>query len=110
MLLNSGSMLNLSADVKAKNNKLETIINWGNNTNETYVGKLASNTYFRKHEGKHPFLQARIDIEPNSNFSLLFIRKHVSFHSDLKRQFAESVFDSVFSKKVTTDIDKLTAG
>lgn len=64
MLLNSGSMLNLSADVKAKNNKLETIINWGNNTNETYVGKLASNTYFRKHEGKHPFLQARIDIEP----------------------------------------------
>ncbi|MGP1477410.1 MAG: translocation/assembly module TamB domain-containing protein [Phocaeicola sp.] len=64
MLLKTGGMLNVAVEAKAKNDNLKTIINWGNNTHATYVGKLASTTHFSKTEGKHPLLNALIDIEP----------------------------------------------
>lgn len=64
MLMNSGAMLNLSVDALAKDNQLETTINWGNNTNVTYGGKFAAVTRFFKTEGKRPILQANIDIQP----------------------------------------------
>ncbi|WP_455674702.1 translocation/assembly module TamB domain-containing protein [Phocaeicola sp.] len=64
MLMNSGAMVNLTLDALAKNDHLETTINWGNNTNVTYGGKFAAVTRFYKTEGKHPILQADIDIHP----------------------------------------------
>lgn len=64
MLMNSGAMINLALNAQAQNNRLETTINWGNNTNVTYGGKFAAVTQFHKTEGKHPILQANIDIKP----------------------------------------------
>lgn len=64
MLMNSGAMVNLTIDALAKNDHLETTINWGNNTNVTYGGKFAAITRFYKTEGKRPILQADIDIQP----------------------------------------------
>lgn len=64
MLMKSGAMLNLSVEANASNDRLETTINWGNNTNVTYGGKFAASTRFFKTEGNHPILQADIDIHP----------------------------------------------
>lgn len=64
MLLNSGAMLNMAVDVHAKDDRMKTVLNWGNNTDVTYGGKLAAITRFFKTEGKSPILQADIDILP----------------------------------------------
>ena len=64
MLMKSGAMLNLSVEANAKDDRLETTVNWGNNTNVTYGGKFAANTRFFKTEGSRPILQADIDILP----------------------------------------------
>lgn len=64
MLMKSGAMLNLSVEANAKNDRLATIVNWGNNTDVTYGGKFATHTHFYKTEGSHPILQADIDIQP----------------------------------------------
>lgn len=64
MLLKSGAMLNLSVEAKAKNDHLETTVNWGNNTNVTYGGKIDTDTRFHKTEGSHPILNADIKIKP----------------------------------------------
>lgn len=66
MLMKSGSMFNVAFDAKAKDDKLETIINWGNNTDVTYVGKLATQTQFHKSNGNKPVLSADIQIEPTT--------------------------------------------
>ena len=64
MLMKSGAMLNFSVEANAKNDHLETTINWGNNTDVTYGGKFAADTRFFKTEGPHPILQADINIQP----------------------------------------------
>lgn len=64
ILMNSGAMVNLTIDAQAKNDRLATTVNWGNNTNVTYGGKFAAITRFYKTEGKRPILQADIDIQP----------------------------------------------
>lgn len=64
MLMKSGAMLNLSVEADAKNDRLATTVNWGNNTNVTYGGKFAAHTRFYKTEGSQPLLQADIDIQP----------------------------------------------
>ena len=64
MLLKSGAMLTLSVDAEAKEDNLKTVVNWGNNTDVTYGGKMAAVTRFHKTKGKNPILQADIDILP----------------------------------------------
>lgn len=64
MLMKSGAMLNLSVEAEAKNDRLATTVNWGNNTDVTYGGKFAAHTRFFKTEGSRPILQADIDIQP----------------------------------------------
>ncbi|MDE5676375.1 translocation/assembly module TamB [Phocaeicola sp.] len=64
MLLKSGAMLNFSVKANARNDRLETTVDWGNNTDVTYGGKFAANTRFFKTEGHHPILQADIEIQP----------------------------------------------
>jgi len=66
MLMKSGAMLNLSIDAEAKQDRLKTTVNWGNNTDVTYGGRVAAVTRFHKTEGKSPILQADIDILPTS--------------------------------------------
>ena len=64
MLMKSGAMLNLSMEADARNDRLATTVNWGNNTNVTYGGKFAAHTRFSKTEGNRPLLRADIDILP----------------------------------------------
>ena len=64
MLMNSGAMLNLSLNAQAKEDRLETELNWGNNTNVTYGGKLKAITTFSKSDAPSPHLQADIEILP----------------------------------------------
>ena len=64
MLMKSGAMLTMSVDAEAEQDRLKTTVNWGNNTDVTYGGKLAAVTRFFKTEGKSPILQADIDILP----------------------------------------------
>lgn len=64
MLMKSGAMLNLSLNAQAKEDLLETSLNWGNNTNVTYGGKLNTITTFSQSEGPSPLLQADIEILP----------------------------------------------
>lgn len=56
--MNSGAMVNLTVDTQAKNDRLETTVNWGNNTNVTYGGKFAAVTRFYKTE-ETPHLTGR---------------------------------------------------
>lgn len=85
MLMNSGAMLTLSMDAEAEQDRLKTTINWGNNTDVTYGGKIAAVTRFHKTEGKNPILQADIDILPTNvvlNDTLWNIRSsHVAIDS-----------------------------
>ena len=64
MLMGSGAMLNLALDASANQDKMKTIINWGNNTDVTYGGQVAAVTRFFKTKGRKPILQADVDILP----------------------------------------------
>lgn len=64
MLMNSGAMLNLSIDLQAEQDRLKTILNWGNNTDVTYGGQLSTVTRFFKTEARSPILQADIEVLP----------------------------------------------
>lgn len=64
MLMNSGAMLNLSLDASADQDKMKTVLNWGNNTDVTYGGQVAAITRFFKTEGKKPVLQADVEVLP----------------------------------------------
>ncbi len=66
MLMKSGAMLNLSLEAKAKEDQLSTLLNWGNNTNVTYGGKVNAITRFSKTEGPSPLLRADVDILPTT--------------------------------------------
>ena len=64
MLMNSGAMLNLSLDTEAQEDRLRTVLNWGNNTDVTYGGQVSAVTRFYKTEGPKPILQADVEILP----------------------------------------------
>ena len=85
MLMNSGAMITMSVDAEAEQDCLKTTVNWGNNTDVTYGGKLATVARFFKTEGRSPILQADIDILPTEvvlNDTLWNIRSsHVAIDS-----------------------------
>ena len=85
MLMKSGAMITASVDAEAEHDCLKTTINWGNNTDVTYGGKLATVARFFKTEGHSPILQADIDILPTEvvlNDTLWNIRSsHVAIDS-----------------------------
>ena len=85
MLMKSGAMITASVDAEAEHDRLKTTINWGNNTDVTYGGKLATVARFFKTEGRSPILQADIDILPTEvvlNDTLWNIRSsHVAIDS-----------------------------
>ena len=85
MLMNSGAMITLSVDAQAEEDRLKTTINWGNNTDVTYGGKLAAVARFSKTKGRSPILQTDIDILPTEvvlNDTLWNIRSsHVAIDS-----------------------------
>lgn len=56
--------LSFSVEAQARNDKMTTSINWGNNSATTYGGRLTAMTDFFKTEGEKPILQANIWIEP----------------------------------------------
>ena len=64
MLMGSGAMLNWALDASADQDKMKTVINWGNNTDITYGGQISAVTRFFKTKGKKPILQADIDVLP----------------------------------------------
>ena len=66
MLMNSGAMLNLSLDTEAQEDRLRTVLNWGNNTDVTYGGQVSAVTRFYKTEGPKPILQADVEILPTT--------------------------------------------
>lgn len=63
--MEENSMINLSVEGTAKEDRLQTFVTWGNNTNVTYSGKVSAITEFWKTEGPHSFLQARVHIHPS---------------------------------------------
>lgn len=65
ILLNSGAMLNLSLQADGKEDELKTVINYWNNTQHTYGGKIRANASFQKEERKRAPLKSRIDILPS---------------------------------------------
>ena len=85
MLMGSGAMLNLALDANANEDKMKTVINWGNNTDVTYGGQFAAITRFFKTKGKKPILQADIDVLPTQiilNDSIWNIRSsHIAVDS-----------------------------
>ncbi|MGL4518685.1 MAG: translocation/assembly module TamB domain-containing protein [Phocaeicola sp.] len=65
ILLKSGAMLNLSLQAAGKENQLHTVINWWNNTQNTYGGKVMANASFQKEEKKRAPLKSQIEILPS---------------------------------------------
>lgn len=65
ILLKSGAMLAASARLTATNNELRTIINWGNNTDVTYSGKLFAITRFEKPSDNKSQLRTNIELQPS---------------------------------------------
>jgi hypothetical protein len=64
ILLGSGATLNVALNATAQNDCLHTSLDWGNNTEVTYGGKVAATTHFSKTEGERPSLRADIDVLP----------------------------------------------
>ena len=86
MLMDSGAMLTLSVDAEAGQDQLKTTVNWGNNTDVTYGGRVSAVTRFHKTLGKSSSLQADIDILPTTvvlNDTVWNIRpSHVAVNSE----------------------------
>jgi hypothetical protein len=64
ILLGSGATLNVALNATAKDDCLQTSLDWGNNTASTYGGKLAAITRFTKTEGPNAKLRADIEVLP----------------------------------------------
>lgn len=64
ILMNKGSMINLSLNTLAKNDSLFTTLYWGNNTNVTYSGKVVAATHFSRSENQKNLL-TNINFEPS---------------------------------------------
>jgi hypothetical protein len=64
ILLGSGATVNVALNATAQDDCLHTSLDWGNNTDVTYGGKVAASTHFSKTEGDHPVLRADIDVLP----------------------------------------------
>ena len=54
----------LSLEAKAKDDIVQTTINWGNNEAVTYGGQLSAVAKFLRTEGKKPLLKAVVDLKP----------------------------------------------
>ena len=59
------SMLSLSLRAEALDDELRTVLNWGNNMQTTYSGKVDALTRFSKHEDNGNMLNATVDIRPS---------------------------------------------
>lgn len=62
---NEASMLNLSLETTAQNDRLNTSVHWGNNKSVTYGGSFSALTSFFKTEGDKPLLKVNVDILPS---------------------------------------------
>lgn len=62
---NESSMLNLSLETTAQNDRLSTSVYWGNNKSVTYSGSFSAVTRFFKTEGEKPLLKVGVDILPS---------------------------------------------
>ena len=62
--LKKNGAVNISLDVQAKDDQLNTRINWGNNSAITYSGQLAAVAQFLRTEGEKPLLKAIVDVKP----------------------------------------------
>lgn len=58
--------INYALDVKAKEDKISTIVNWGNNSSVTYSGKLDAIIQFLKTADEKPVLKTEVDIRPTT--------------------------------------------
>ena len=66
MMMESGAMLNLSANAKAQDNQIKTTLNWGNNTDVTYTGQFSTITRFSKAASDSLLLLTDIEILPTT--------------------------------------------
>ena len=62
--MKKGAMVNLALTARAKDDKLRTTINWGNNTSTTFSGKVEALAHFKQSEEKKQ-LHTTIDIQPS---------------------------------------------
>ena len=63
ILMNKGTMINLSLNTLAKQDSLFTTLHWGNNTNVTYSGKIVSSTKFARNSSSRQLL-TNINLHP----------------------------------------------
>ena len=63
LLMNKGSMINLSLNTKARQDSLFTTLYWGNNTGITYSGKVVASTSFSR-SADNKSLHTTIDLHP----------------------------------------------
>ena len=61
MRMKKGSMVNLTLNADAADDLLQTTLNWGNNTNNTYSGKVDATTRFNR-EGNDNGMHAQVDL------------------------------------------------
>lgn len=63
-LMKKGAMFNLSLITRAQHDQLHTTLYWGNNTTQTYSGKVDAVTSFRQDSLRRE-LHTRVDIQPS---------------------------------------------
>ena len=61
--LKKNGAVNLSLEAQAKDDKVSTTLNWGNNAIATYSGKLAAVAQFLRTAGEKPLLKAMVDVK-----------------------------------------------
>lgn len=64
MLMKSGAMLNVAIEANAKNDHMDATLNWGNNTDITYGGKIKALARFTRNDGEQSTLRTDIDLQP----------------------------------------------
>lgn len=65
LLMKKGAMFNISLQTQARNDKLSTTLFWGNNTRQTFSGKIEAVTAFLKNPSTNE-LETNIDIHPSN--------------------------------------------
>ncbi len=62
--LKKNRAINLSVDMLAKNDEVNTTLHWGNNAAITYSGQVAAAARFFRSEGEKPLLKTVVNIKP----------------------------------------------
>lgn len=98
--MKKGAMFNISLQTQARNDKLSTTLFWGNNTRQTFSGKIEAVTAFLRNPSTNE-LETNIDIHPSNVILNDTVWKMHPTNLSIKKTASKS---GIFSSSTATNI------